>query len=258
MKMSYGSSTWNEDSQFQDARRRSVFSWLCPYCGRDCESEREATTWGGNGWVEDRFVCCSRCGWWAYESDSEDIDGLSTYHSLAAVLKSFDSDSPDVPIEPLVSAINQHADLIGSIHPAKLEELIGAVYSEVLGYKVERCSYGRPDRGIDLVMMRKEDGHILAFQVKRYKRPIELGQIQQFFGAMVDDNRKEGVFVTSGRFRSGAVSTADALKRKTGIRIDLVDGKRLLEFIGIMNSARRTPKAIDFPFWESHPYYGEQ
>jgi len=257
-KSSYGYSTSAKDSGFQDAKADTVFSFTCPYCQLECESEHESTSYGVTGWVKDWFTCCPRCGWWSYESDSDDTDGNPTYHSVAAILRKFDCDSPDIPIDPLVSYIAQNQDLIREIHPAKLEELVGAVYSEVLGFKVERCSYARPDKGIDLIVVNATEKRTLAIQVKRYKRPIELGMIHQFFGAMVEDDRKEGVFVTSGKFRSGALTTAASLKRKTNIKIDLIDGKRLLEFIGIMNLARPKPQASDFPFWMSHPYFGKR
>ncbi|HEX5720512.1 MAG TPA: restriction endonuclease [Thermoanaerobaculia bacterium] len=173
-------------------------------------------------------------------------------------MKKFESDSREIPIDPLVQYIARGQELIHSIHPAKLEELVGAIYSEILGYKVESCSYARPDKGIDLIVVHAIEGRTLAIQVKRHRSPIELGMIHQFFGAMVDNERKEGVFVTSGRFRSGALATADSLRRKTGIRIDLVDGRRLLEFIGIMNVGRQRPRASDFGFWMSHPYFGKR
>jgi hypothetical protein len=257
-KSSYGYNGYTKGYGFQEAKVDSVFSISCPYCQLHCETEREAASYGVTGWVEDWFACCPRCGWWSYKSDSDDTDGNPTHHSIVAIMKKFYSDSSDIPIDPLVSYIAKHQDLIKNIHPAKLEELVGAYYSEVLGYKVERCSYARQDKGIDLILVNATEGRTLAIQVKRHKRPIELSMIHQFFGAMVDDDRKEGGFITSGRFRSGAVATADSLIEKTDIKIDLADGKRLLEFIGIMNQSRPRPQASDFPFWMSHVYFGKR
>lgn len=254
---SYGYGTPSDGESFHHARAQTVFSPECPYCKVTGQSQKETTTYGVTGWVEDTFVCCPRCGWWSYQSDADDTDGQPMYHSVAAILKQFSSDSPDLPIDPLVSHIARNEELIQKIHPAKLEELVGAIYSELFGYKVEYCSYGRPDKGIDLIVISLADGKTLAIQVKRHKQPIELGSIHQFFGAMVDADRKQGVFVTSGRFRSGAVSTAASLQQRGTVTIDLVDGKRLLEFVGIMNASRPKPEPSQFSFWMSHPYFGK-
>lgn len=78
--------------------------------------------------------------------------------------------------------------------------------------KIEHFSYGRPDRGIDVVLLHLYTGEKIAIglkppiQVKRYNRPIELGLIHQFFGSMVDNDFKKGIFVTSSRFRKGCHS----------------------------------------------------
>ena len=244
------------DSDWNDAKSTSVFSYSCPYCNINCESEEDDASYGVTGWVKDRFASCTRCGWWSYESDCDDLSGIATYHSVAAIMKKFDHDSLEVPITSLTSYIDKNQDLIHSIHPAKLEELVGAIYSEVLGYKVEYCSYGRPDLGIDLIVVNIAEGRTIAIQVKRNKHPIELGMIHQFFGAMVHNDQADGVFVTSGRFRSGAFTTAKSLERKSRLAINLIDGKRLLEFVGIMNSKNNKPIARDFSFWKSHAYFG--
>ena len=171
-------------------------------------------------------------------------------------MKEFDIESKAIPLEPLVSYISKKNELIRSINPAKLEELVGSIYSELFGYKVEYCSYVRPDKGIDLIVFNSDLGKTVAIQVKRYKNPIELGFIHQFFGAMVSADQKEGIFLTTGRFRSGAVSEAELLSSKSSLNISLVDGKKLLEFVGIMNLKKKPLKASDFPFWKGHPYYG--
>lgn len=237
------------------ARERSPFSWTCPYCRVPCESEKDDLEIGVTGRQEDIFTSCQRCGWWSFQTEQESLDGRPFHFSAAAILKKFSPSSPNVPVEPLVEYIQKRPNAIHDVHPAKLEEIVGAIYSEVLGYKVEYCSYGRPDRGIDLIVMRIADGELVAIQVKRNKNPIELGQIHQFYGAVVDGGRREGVFVAAGEFRRGALATAERLYTRTGLRIDLVDGKRLLEFVGVMNPSKKIMRAIDCPHWKAIGYW---
>jgi restriction endonuclease Mrr len=195
------------------------------------------------------------CGWWSYRSEGDSTDGVPEFHSVAALLKEFAGESPEVPLEALAAHVSRNPETIHSMSPAKVEELVGSIYSELFGYEVEYCSYGRPDRGIDLIVVKSETDTI-AIQVKRHRRPIELGVIHQFFGALVSADRKEDVFLTTGRFRAGAQAEAAFLSSKTSVSISLVDGRRFLDFIGILNSRRQKPMAADFPFWRAHPYFG--
>jgi HJR/Mrr/RecB family endonuclease len=244
-----------DSSEAMSAWRNSIFSCRCPFCQIACESQNDSTSVGVTGLQEDSFSSCSRCGWWSFQTYQESLDGLPSFFSAGALLRPFKPSDPSVPIDPLAAYIQRSPQAIHTMAPAKLEELVAAIYSELLGYKVEYCSYGRPDRGIDLVVMRLENEQCLAIQVKRTRRPIELGQIHQFYGAIVDAGHREGVFVTSGKFRRGAISTADRLCRRSALRIDLIDGKRLLEFIGIMNGDRRHPRPEDCPHWKNHGYW---
>ncbi|MEM7218882.1 MAG: restriction endonuclease [Pseudomonadota bacterium] len=253
----YGTNDGWENTDTLRAIRQSVYSSNCPYCGIECTCEWDNAIWGVTGDVTDRFSFCDRCGWWSYESEAWDTDGNGTHYSIAAILRRFQHSDDDVPIDALISYIAANESSIREIRPAKLEEMVGAIYSESLGYRVEFCSYARPDRGIDLIVV-CSDGGYSAIQVKRRKRPIVLGEIHQFFGAMVDSGFREGFFVTSGKFRSGARDVASSLRKRTGIRIDLVDGKRLLEFIGVLGGKDQSKRAADFDFWRSHPYFGDR
>ena len=241
---------------FTEASRKDQFSFTCPFCKIECVAERDATNYGGSAWQEDWFAACPLCGWWCFKSDQDDLSGEPTVFSARAILHKFAVSDLDVPMEALVAHVAAHPDAIGAMHPKKFEELVAAIYSEALGHRVEYCSYGRHDRGIDLVVVGGSADRPIAIQAKRWKRPIELGMIHQFLGAIIDSELREGVFITSGRFRSGALATADRVSHHTGIRIGLMDGKRLLDFIGIMNESRRVPTARDCKYWHMGPYWG--
>lgn len=231
------SSKANDLDSFTSSRWETLYAERCPFCKTDCTTGQvETAIMDAPGEFQvDRLSICHRCGWWSYEN--EDPNPYCVYHwSSCAVLKRFSVDAPDAPVEELAKYIETHYDAVSQVSPPKFEELVGYVFSSYFGYKVEYCSYGRPDLGIDLVVVNTDQAKPTAIQVKRYKKPIELGQIHEFFGAMVDSQYKKGIFVTSGRFRKGAKEAAGRLNTRADLEIDLVDGKRMLEFLQVANS----------------------
>ena len=155
-------------------------------------------------------------------------------------------DSKDIPFLELSRHIERNHDALNKIAPEKMEDLVAAVYRDVLGYSIESCSYGRADKGIDVICVQTNAAQKIAIQVKRYNSPIRLSLIHQFCGAMIESGFRKGVFVTSGRFQPGCLTTAAALENE-GFEIDLVEGKRFLEFLGCLNCKRA--KKICVPVW---------
>jgi restriction endonuclease Mrr len=200
------------------------------------------------------MVYCDRCGWWAFDCEMENLSGKLHIFSACAVLQKFSIDSQDVPIRALMAELSRSPEALAEINPIKMEELVASIWSSCLGYRVESCSYGRPDRGIDIVIIGHDTGRS-AIQVKRYCRPIELGEIHRFAGAMLASDFKRGTFVTSGRFRSGCTHEASEIERRAELVIDLVDGKRLLEFLEI-NNHDRSRSQPPCPYWNSYGYHG--
>ena len=235
------SSQVNDLNSFYDTRIRSLFREDCPFCHQPCKvGQYETPIMDEPGEFQlDRLSVCSRCGWWSYENDDPDPYAVS-YWSSCALLRDCAVDDADASLRELINYIDKNNAALSDIHPTKFEELVGSVFSASLGYRVEYCSYGRPDLGVDLVAINTDNNKPIAIQVKRYKKPIELGQIHQFYGAMVDSDHKTGVFVTSGRFRSGAELTAKRLSEKSEVKIDLVDGKKFLEFLNVANSKSKS------------------
>ncbi|MDH5232819.1 MAG: restriction endonuclease [Gammaproteobacteria bacterium] len=240
--------------QYCSAIENSYYGEKCPYCNESCRTDNNNMELSGAvGWQSDKIAWCVRCGWWSFQADQEDLNGEGYFMSSRALLKQFLPSSKHVPVEPLQSYIHDNPSKIQLINPAKFEELVASIYSELLGYRVESCSYGRPDLGIDVVVVNTHSGEKIAVQVKRYKNPIELGLIHQFYGALIDGQHRNGVFVTSGRYRSGAIKTANRLS-KMGVQIDLVDGKRFLEFLNVLNYRKKLPTPSDCPYWKAVGY----
>lgn len=218
-------------------RPTSYLAFTCPFCNLKCSTLRKH---GSHDMYYrwNTLAACVNCGWWSFDSQQDVAENLFDYHesySSRAILKSFAVDDPNVPYVELARYLARHHDRLVDIHPAKFEELVAAIYREYFGYRVEFCSYGRPDHGIDVLCGLPDSGQTFAIQVKRYRNPIELAAIHQFLGALLLNRQRSGVFVTTSRFRSGCYEVAEESSDLLGIEIDLVDGKRLLEFLALLN-----------------------
>lgn len=213
----------------------NYFSGICPFCQTACRLLTKEFYYSSAEQIDHLAVCLS-CGWWSYSANqAADLNGNSDYYSSRALLREFAVSDMDVPYRELAKYLNKHHDQIYDVAPAKFEELVASIYRDVLGSSIEFCSYGRPDRGIDVICARTEPDCLFGIQVKRYKCSIELGQIHQFLGALQLSKLGKGVFVTSSRFQRGCYEVIKQSSDLLGIEIDLVDGRQLLDFIGILN-----------------------
>jgi hypothetical protein len=219
---------------------------ICPYCEIDCFVAAEGPDEAG-----EFLAVCERCGWWSWLGSCQDARRLQI-DSAEAVLTEFKSDDFSVTVlEELARYLAQNESKILGMPPSQFEGLVGAIFREALGYRIEFCSYGRPDRGIDLVCGHLASDEKIAIQVKRTSRPIRVGLIREFCGAMIDpENRyRRGVFVTTSSFQSGCPKFCERLRKQEDIKIDidLVDGRRFLEYLGLLNTSN-TPR-IYCPVW---------
>lgn len=226
-----------ENRDYWPAHERTYFAGRCPFCKTPCRLLAEEWVYDSSE-QQDRLAACLRCGWWSYEADqSEDLSGGSYYYSSRAILQEFSVDSEDVPYQALADYVGKHHDALLHVNPAKFEELVASVYRDVLCSSIEFCSYGRPDRGIDVVCARTGSGDLFGIQVKRYRGPIKLGKIHQFLGALHLAGLSSGVFVTASRFQKGCYEVVEDSRELLGVEIDLLDGRKFLEFVGVLNQA---------------------
>lgn len=236
---------------YSKARGESYYRDKCPFCQVNCVIfEDEMHIWDAED--HNLLAVCWQCGWWSYEHDQIiDLSGNSSYMSARSVLREFSIASVDAPLQELSRYIERHHDSLQRISPIKFEELIGSVFSETLGYRVETCSYGQHDKGIDLICVRTDHNDTVAIQAKRYRHPIKLGVVHQFLGALGMAQIKHGVLVTSSQFQKGCYEEVANSPEILGIEVDLVDGQRFLEFLEIANT--KTDK-IYCPYWRQVGY----
>ncbi|MBI4859850.1 MAG: restriction endonuclease [Candidatus Riflebacteria bacterium] len=248
----YGAADADDCGDYFRAKERSRFSSECPYCKLECHVNHASMEFsGGTGFQDDLLALCGRCGWWSFQSDREDLSGLGTFFSTEAVLKKFATESLDVPVDALVAELDETLD---AVEPAHRPDVVAGVYSDMLGYKVECCSHGWPQSGIELMLMNLEPGGQLAIEIDRRTDDVQLGHVHQLLGASVDAGQPNGDFVATGFYLSLADPAAGRLEPRRAIRIDMISGKRLLESMGVLNSARREVTANDCPFWRDGPY----
>ncbi len=109
----------------------------------------------------------------------------------------------------------------------EFEHFVGTFF-EKLGYKVE-VTGGLKDGGIDVIISKNNKLHFV--QCKKYlERQVTLSMVRDFYGAMAAKrNREKGFFVTTG------TATLDAQKFAEENSIELIDGPRLMEYIGLTN-----------------------
>lgn len=138
--------------------------------------------------------------------------------------------------------------IIEDSHSALAEELLDRIlaqpptFLETLALKLLRAmGYGgreallehtgkSGDSGLDGIVRQDALGlDLVGVQAKRYDRDNTVGrpEIQAFVGALQGAQTSRGVFVTTGRFSSGARGFADGV----GMRLRLIDGRELTKLM---------------------------
>ena len=93
-----------------------------------------------------------------------------------------------------------------------------------MGYEfVEKTEFIRT---FDFFVFHKDNpSKRIVVEVKRYRAPVGLREVQHLYGAMHMCNADSGILITSSSFSSGAGAAAQDLP------IELIDGERLLALL---------------------------
>ena len=228
----------------------------CPYCRKSCDCVDDEVLAYGSDWVDQHLCFCMCCGYWSYLLLQDDPFHGDYFYTSKAKLKVFEGEIGSLSIPYLAKYLESNQEKVATLAPAKFEELVASILKEHFGYSLEFVSYGRPDKGIDVLFTEVETGRI-GVQVKRYKNPIELSQIHEFTGAMIHNGIDAGIYVTSSRFRSGAYDTAAIMNKKLGLTINLVDGQRLFEFLNI-SPVKFNRSEIICDEWSKYGYFSRR
>lgn len=153
-------------------------------------------------------------------------------------------------------------DTILSKTPIAFERLVVELLQK-MGYggaveKAGRVTQYVKDGGIDGEIYEDVLGlGRIHIQAKRYNKNSAIGRpdIQSFAGALLGDNANKGVFITTSRFSSDAISYAQNL---SNARIVLINGQKLAEYIykyglGVQVEQTISIKRLDTDYWDNIP-----
>lgn len=107
------------------------------------------------------------------------------------------------------------------------------------------------DEGIDGIIKEDRLGlDVIYIQAKRWEGVVGRPEIQKFAGALLGQQAKKGVFITTSSFTKDAKDFADKIESK----IILIDGEQLAEFmidynVGVSNATSYEIKRIDSDYF---------
>ena len=125
-----------------------------------------------------------------------------------------------------------------------------------MGYGGSRKEAGQAvgksgDEGIDGIIKEDRLGlDAIYIQAKRWENVVSRPEIQKFAGALLGQNAKKGVFITTSDFSKGAIDYANKIDSK----IILINGTRLAELmiehnVGVTPIAKYEVKRIDSDYF---------
>ena len=234
---------------------------ICPFCHTDIKaviyqkSQRDYPEWlfGSFDQLEE-VIQCPVCGWWEYKYQNNSdavIDGIraSDIEYSSAILKRYDNSSCEVPIDALRQQLLKTPDIIYSIDPHKMEDLVRSVFSDFYP-SCKVYSFGKTrDGGKDGILV-DNDGAQKLLQIKRRENPKSTEGViplRELMGvSLMYDNVKGCIFVTTAdHFSRDATKYAKAMETKRRVdKFELIDCREFLKRIDLTTD--KLPTA-----WES-------
>lgn len=135
-------------------------------------------------------------------------------------------DSPDIPNEPQKNWREQVSDKLQTMNPYAFEKLAQRLLREC-GFSEVEVTKKSGDGGIDGTGKLRINGIFsfnVAFQCKRYKKPVGASDIRDFRGSL-STNIEKGVLITTSAFTQAAKDEASSEGKRL---IDLMDGEELI------------------------------
>lgn len=116
-------------------------------------------------------------------------------------------------------ALDEAADALNGMSWQQFERLVGEAF-RLQGYRVVETGGGGADGGIDLVLNKDGEKHLVQCKQWRALR-VGVDVVRELYGVMAAEGAAGGFVVTSGRF------TDEARKFAEGRNVHLIDGTRL-------------------------------
>lgn len=171
----------------------------CLYC--DSMTQRSEPSLG-----QYLFVC-EHCGWWQVVSGGGGY-GLKSCKTHRGRLKEYPVNSLDVPLGELRAYLRKHPSDVAFVDPTVFERLMGDCLRDKYNSSEVVHVGGTADRGIDLILVRLDEGPRLV-QVKRRSDLTSAEGVQvvrELNGVLFRDNIAKGmVITTASRFTKPAL-----------------------------------------------------
>lgn len=223
---------------------------ICPFCHTTInnriyqKSVDDYPDWlfgSFNQWEE--VVQCPICGWWEYKyQNSSDaiVDGIraTDLEYSSAILRRYDNSSCAVPVEALRHQLPKEPDLIYSINPHKMEELVRSVFSDFYP-SCKVYAFGKTRDGGKDGLLVDDSGNQILLQIKRRENPNAtegVTALRELMGvSLLYDNIKGCIFVsTADHYSPDAVKYARAAEHRKKVEIfELVDCKEFLRRVDL-------------------------
>lgn len=121
------------------------------------------------------------------------------------------------------AARNEATDAVNGMSWQQFEHLVGEIF-RLQGYRVAETGGGGADGGVDLVLNKDGEKHLVQCKQWRALR-VGVNVVRELYGVMAAKGAAGGFVVTSGRF------TEEARQFAEGRNVQLVDGTRLRAWI---------------------------
>lgn len=196
-----------------------------------------STLKGGAIYLSEKIWECDICGWWErlYESyiDAErDWDMKDWYQKInSAILKKFDVESKNVPINILRDYIFNNPDKIYDIHHYKMEELVGSIFKEHYNCEVHHVGKSA-DGGKDLLLIESDKSIVVQVKRRKTRNKTEAASgIRDLIGATLLNRSRDSIFVsTADHFSPQAIKHKD-----DAIAYNIIDSFELFDVDKFMN-----------------------
>ena len=227
---------------------------VCPFCQKRITStvygktKRSYPEWLFGSFDESEWVVqCPTCGWWEYKYSNQSdaiIDGIraNDVEYSSAVLKKYNVNAIDIPVNALVDHIQKHPDDIYRIDTHKMEELVRSVFADFYP-SCKVVAFGKTHDGGKDGLLIDDNGMQFIIQVKRResKNATEgVEAIRSLIGvAAIEDNVNGCIFVsTADHFSRAAKQTAQkAIDKEVVERFELYNCSDFLEKVSLVSES---------------------
>lgn len=224
---------------------------ICPFCQQRIDSQvyhkskDEYPEWlWGSFYQSETVIQCPICGWWEYQyTNSSDaiVDGIraSNVEYSTAILKKYDDDAIDVPLNSLREYILKKPETIYKIDAHKMEDLVRSVFSDFYP-SCKVISFGKTRDGGKDGLLVDENGKQFLIQIKRRTSATStegVTALRELIGVKVlEDDVKGCIFVTTAdHFSSPAKNYAQEVIQKSVVEsFDLYDCKAFLKITDLV------------------------